>query len=86
MLQISFNLILCKKTTFRLGFADRMQKEIVALSSLKNNLNIIAPLDRLYSAWVGGSILATLPSFRKNWISKAEYIESGSEIIHKMCT
>ena len=38
---------------------------------------IIAPEDRKYSAWQGGSILASLSTFQEMWISKQEYDESG---------
>merc|ERR1719213_496338 len=33
----------------------------------------IAPPERKYSVWIGGSILASLSTFQQMWISKEEY-------------
>lgn len=68
-----------------LGFADRMRKEIMVLTPPRNKIKIIAPLNRKYSTWIGGSILATLPSFQIMWTSKDEYNEIGPEIINRKC-
>ncbi|CAF3480989.1 unnamed protein product, partial [Rotaria sp. Silwood2] len=43
------------------------------------------PPDRKYSAWLGGSILASLSTFQSKWISKQEYDESGPSIVHGKC-
>merc|ERR1712180_222380 len=42
------------------GIADRMQKEITALAPSTIKIKIIAPPERKYSVWIGGSILASL--------------------------
>ncbi|XP_026025217.1 actin-1-like [Astatotilapia calliptera] len=46
---------------------------------------IIAPPERKYSVWIGGSILASLSTFQDMWISKQEYDESGASIVHRKC-
>merc|ERR1711862_20151 len=43
------------------------------LSTIK--IKIIAPPERKYSVWIGGSILASLSTFQQMWISKQEYDE-----------
>merc|ERR1712241_1496323 len=43
------------------GIADRMQKEITALAPSTIKIKIIAPPERKYSVWIGGSILAPSP-------------------------
>lgn len=48
-------------------------------------LQIIAPPERKYSVWIGGSILASLSTFQQMWISKQEYDESGPSIVHRKC-
>merc|ERR1711962_262717 len=40
-------------------------------------IKIIAPPERKYSVWIGGSILASLSTFQQMWISKQEYDECG---------
>merc|ERR1712158_152742 len=46
---------------------------------------IIAPPERKYSVWIGGSILASLSTFQQMWISKQEYDECGPSIVHRKC-
>jgi actin-related protein len=67
------------------GLSDRMQKEIAALAPSSMKVKIIAPPERKYSVWIGGSILASLSSFQQMWISKQEYDETGPSIVHRKC-
>ena len=39
------------------GIADRMQKELTSLSPSSMKVKIVAPPERKYSVWIGGSIL-----------------------------
>ena len=47
-------------TTMFPGIADRMQKEIAALAPPTMKIKIIAPPERKYSVWIGGSILGVV--------------------------
>merc|ERR1711975_84950 len=67
------NIVLSGGTTMYAGIADRMSKEI------------IAPPERKYSVWIGGSILSSLSTFQQMWISKQEYDECGPSIVHRKC-
>merc|ERR1712209_378378 len=67
------NTVLSGGTTMYPGIADRMQKEITALAPSTIKIKIIAPPERKYSVWIGGSILASLSTFQQMWISKQEY-------------
>ena len=40
-------------------------------------IKIIAPRERTYSVWIGGSILATIPEFSDNWVTRANYFNNG---------
>uniref|UniRef100_A0A673BL71 Actin, alpha skeletal muscle B-like n=1 Tax=Sphaeramia orbicularis TaxID=375764 RepID=A0A673BL71_9TELE len=73
------------RTTMYPGIADRMQKEITALAPSTMKIKIIAPPERKYSVWIGGSILASLSTFQQMWISKQEYDEAGPSIVHRKC-
>uniref|UniRef100_A0A1I7WYJ1 Actin n=1 Tax=Heterorhabditis bacteriophora TaxID=37862 RepID=A0A1I7WYJ1_HETBA len=82
------NTVLSGGTTMYPGIADRMQKEITALNTFvfsTMKIKIIAPPERKYSVWIGGSILASLSTFQQMWISKQEYDESGPSIVHRKC-
>jgi actin-related protein len=67
------------------GIGDRMQKEMTALAPSWMKARIIAPPERKYSVWIGGSILASLSTFQQMWISKQEYDESGPSIVNRKC-
>jgi hypothetical protein len=68
---------------FRAGIADRLTKEISSLAP--SDVTVKSPTERTYSAWLGGSILATLSSFEDKWITRADYDEAGPAVVHKKC-
>jgi actin len=47
------------------GIADRMSKEISALAPSSMKIKVVAPPERKYSVWIGGSILASLSTFQQ---------------------
>ena len=79
------NIVLSGGTTMYAGIADRMQKELQNLAPGTMKIKIVAPPERKYSVWIGGSILASLSTFQQMWISKKEYDESGPSIVHRKC-
>jgi len=79
------NIVLSGGTTMFDGVAERMEKEIKALAPQSMKIKIVAPPERKYSVWIGGSILASLSTFQQMWISKQEYDESGPQIVHRKC-
>merc|ERR1712058_216672 len=79
------NTVMSGGTTMYPCIADRMQKEITALAPSTIKIKIIAPPERKYSVWIGGSILASLSTFQQMWISKQEYDECGPAIVHRKC-
>ena len=58
------NTVLSRGSTMYPGIADRIQKEITALSPSTMKIKIIAPPERKYSVWIGGTILASLSTFQ----------------------
>jgi actin-related protein len=79
------NIVLSGGTTMFEGIAERMEKEVKALAPASMKIKIVAPPERKYSVWIGGSILASLSTFQQMWISKQEYDESGPQIVHRKC-
>jgi actin beta/gamma 1 len=79
------NIVLSGGTTMFEGISERMDKEIQALAPASMKIKIVAPPERKYSVWIGGSILASLSTFQQMWISKQEYDESGPGIVHRKC-
>ncbi|EMD36924.1 actin-2-like protein [Gelatoporia subvermispora B] len=79
------NIVLSGGSTMFPGIADRMQREITALAPATMKVKIVAPPERKYSVWIGGSILASLSTFQNLWCTKQEYDESGPGIVHRKC-
>ena len=79
------NIVLSGGNTMFPGVSERMVKEITALAPPTIKIKAIAPPERKYSTWIGGSILASLSTFQQSWISKQEYDESGPAIVHRKC-
>jgi actin-related protein len=79
------NIVLSGGTTMFPGIAERLNKEVVALAPSSMKIKVIAPPERKYSVWIGGSILSSLSTFQTMWITKGEYDESGPGIVHRKC-
>jgi actin len=80
------NIVMSGGSTMFTNIDQRMKKEIEALAPASMNIKIIAPPERKYSVWIGGSILSSLSTFEEMWINKEEYDESGPSIVHRKCT
>ncbi|RZR97801.1 hypothetical protein BHM03_00027043 [Ensete ventricosum] len=59
------NIVLSGGSTMFTGIADRMSKEITALAPSSMKIKVVAPPERKYSVWIGGSILASLSTFQQ---------------------
>merc|ERR1712226_173371 len=79
------NIVLSGGTSMFPGIAERMKREILALAPPTMMVNVITPSEK-YSAWLGGSILSSLATFKSQWITKQDYDEQGPNIVHKKCT
>jgi actin-related protein len=79
------NVVLSGGTTMFPGIGERMTKELQALAPSTMKIKVVAPPERKYSVWMGGSILSSLSTFQSMWISKSEYDESGPSIVHRKC-
>jgi actin-related protein len=79
------NVVVSGGTTMFPGIGERLTRELVTLAPSTMKIKVIAPPERKYSVWIGGSILASLSTFQQMWISKTEYDESGPTIVHRKC-
>jgi len=77
------NIVLSGGSTMFPGLKERLEKEIKELTPEEVDVKIIAPPERQYSVWMGGSILSSLKTFQKLWITSKEYKEQGSSVIHR---
>jgi actin len=79
------NIVLSGGTTMFPGIAERIEKEVTALAPPTMKVKVIAPEERKYAVWVGGSILSSLSTFPQMVITKDEYHEAGPGIVHRKC-
>merc|ERR1711997_924040 len=79
------NTVLSGGSTMFPGINERINKEMSALAPASIKVKVVAPPERKYSVWIGGSILSSLSSFQEMWISKDQYDEGGPQIVHRMC-
>jgi len=77
------NIVLSGGSTLFKGFGERLLLEVKRIAPKDIKIKISAPPERKYSTWLGGSILASLDTFRKMWITKREYEEDPSRVVHK---
>lgn len=70
------------------GFTDRLTRELSQKTPPSMRLKLIASnssVERRFSPWIGGSILASLGTFQQMWISKQEYEEGGKQSVERKC-
>merc|ERR1712142_1461772 len=54
------NIVLSGGSTMYSGIQERLDKEVVALAPPSMKIKVVAPPERKYSVWIGGSILSSL--------------------------
>ncbi|KDQ14221.1 hypothetical protein BOTBODRAFT_353796 [Botryobasidium botryosum FD-172 SS1] len=76
------NIILAGGSTLFEGIGDRLQRDLSRLAP-NAKVQVIAPAERKYSAWEGGSKFASLSGFSDCCVSKDEFDEHGPSVVHK---
>mmetsp|Transcript_63430 Transcript_63430/g.137312 ORF Transcript_63430/g.137312 Transcript_63430/m.137312 type:complete len:103 (+) Transcript_63430:813-1121(+) len=67
------NIVLSGGNTMFPAFAERLKQELQLLaSSNSDNLCIEAKPERRYAAWIGGSIVSSIPNFQGYWIEQSD--------------
>ncbi|EFC39380.1 conventional actin [Naegleria gruberi] len=79
------NVVLSGGTTMFGGIDERMNKELAAMAPASTRIKVVAPPERKYSVWIGGSILSSLSTFQPMWITAEEYEEAGCVIVRRKC-
>ena len=81
-------LLVCGGGSFLPGLEERIVHDVA--SRYRNRefyaSCLVAP-ERQHAAWIGGSILASLPAFvDNNFVSQGEYREEGAGVVHQKCS
>ncbi|XP_054857754.1 uncharacterized protein LOC129344869 [Eublepharis macularius] len=79
------NVFMAGGSTLFPGLSDRLLKELQALAPKGMPVKVTAPEDRMYSVWIGASVLTSLASFQNMWVTRQEYKEVGPTVLQKKC-
>ncbi len=79
------NVILSGGNTMFPGYPERLEKELTALAPATLKPKVVGQPDRKYAVFMGAAQLANLSAFQSSWITKQEYDENGSKIVHRKC-
>ncbi|MCD6491246.1 MAG: hypothetical protein ACP6IQ_05255 [Candidatus Njordarchaeia archaeon] len=60
-----------------------MYKELRELTSNRFRVRIWAIMNRHLTAWIGGSLLASLRNLQKLWITSEKYRKEGPDVFEK---
>ena len=86
------NVVLSGGTALLPGLRERLERDLAAHAASQvalaatSKVKVTSPanaVERRFSVWIGGSILASLGSFQQMWMSKTEYEEHGKGLIHR---
>lgn len=70
------------------GFTERLNRDLSHRTPPSMRVKLVqnsSTVERRFSSWIGGSILASLGTFQQMWISRQEYDEVGKSIVEKKC-
>ncbi|NXL42408.1 ACT1 protein, partial [Podilymbus podiceps] len=79
------NVLLSGGSTLFRGFKERLLKELQTGVPSTARVKIVSPQDRMYSVWIGASILASLRTFRNMWVTREDYNEVGTTVLQRRC-
>ncbi|XP_050787664.1 actin-related protein T2 isoform X2 [Gopherus flavomarginatus] len=79
------NVVLSGGSTLFRGLNERLLKELQTQSPSAIPVKILAPRDRMYSVWIGASVLTSLTSFRDMWVTSEDYRKTGPSVLQRKC-
>lgn len=71
------DIVLTGGTTLMNGFQERLKKELKELVPSSMKLKVESTERSHDAVWLGGSIFASLSTFKQNWITKDDYTDDG---------
>jgi centractin len=75
------NIVLAGGSTAFKGFGNRLLSELKKITPPETKIKIWAPAERKILAWVGGSILSSLGTFRSMCITKERWEDEGARVM-----
>ncbi|GAQ90121.1 actin-related protein 4 - ARP4 [Klebsormidium nitens] len=81
-------ILLAGGSTLFSSFKERLEREVQEIAPQTAKVKVTASsinVEKRFSVWIGGSILASLGTFQQMWLSKSEYEEHGAQYVHRKC-
>ncbi|XP_057616766.1 actin-related protein T1 [Chionomys nivalis] len=79
------DIVLSGGTTLFSGLENRLLRELEILAFEGTPIKITASRDRCYSAWIGGSVMTSLKTFKQMWVTAEEFKEYGAFVVQRKC-
>ena len=79
------NIVLSGGTTMLPGFPERIEREIVRLTSPTTKVKVVAPPERKHTVWIGGSIIACHATFPDRIVTRELYNDAGPQFVNRKC-
>ena len=81
------NILFNGGSTLFKGFKQRADKEIKDISKdyYNGKKKVHFYPEAKFMSWIGGSILTSLSNFENLWVTKSDYKEVGTGIVHRKC-
>lgn len=76
------NIFLAGGSTLHNGFCSRFLTEMTKLTPRDCKVRIVAPGERLFTCWMGGSQIPQLSTFKQMLVKRSEYAEEGERVVH----
>lgn len=80
------NVVLSGGNTMFPGLAEHVAKDLKAMApvSMESVIKVVGGTSR-FSAWVGGSIVASSPAFQHSWVTREDYVKEGPAAVLRVC-
>ena len=76
------NIVLSGGNVLMRGLEDKMKEDIINKCNKIVKINVSTVKEPQISCWVGGNIISSIDIFKKISVSKTEWEEKGSKILH----
>ena len=85
LLRVQSNIVLSGGSTLLAGLPDRIEADVRSHAPADVEINVMAAQERALFVFIGGSILASLPTFESQWISSEVGACVGWQFVVLIC-
>ena len=64
------------------GLVEKLNGELKNKTYKNLKINLNSPPHPEFCCWTGGNIISTLEIFKKMWVTKNDWNEKGSKVVH----